>query len=948
MENPVQQKTNTSLQLMRTVSAGVAGLYLIFGLLQHFLGVTDLVPWSHRLFFAGVSSILVIASYISNLVAKHMHSFVYCLGVVATLHLVSTGLYTIWDPGAVVALLLIIPTMNLLFYRWETLLSANALLLVIILAVFSIRSPSLMENLMFIIFSISLSGASYWFMKRLRLTEQKHARLSNDLKRSLQESELKYRSLVENASDIIYSLTPEGVFTYVSPNWTTLVGHDRNNVEGHPFELFVHPEDVHLCAMFQEKAVATGEKQSGLEYRVRQKNGDWLWLMSNGAPQYDSNGNVSAYIGIARDITARKKAEERLQKKTEELDGYFTQSLDLLCIANTAGKFVRLNPEWQRVLGYSLTDLEERSFLEFVHPDDTKSTQSALEKLDSQEEVLNFENRYHCKDGSYCWIEWRAKAQGDLIHAVGRDITSRKEAENALYEQAQRQEFAAQLAFNFLNEDLHHINQKVDEALAIVGKIMNADRCYIYIFSDLNNTISKKLEWCAEGIPSHRDDINTNPVTTIPWLHEQLINHKTVIVSSLSEIPQDAIDKDMFEQHAIKSFFCVPMITQGTVMGFMGISYVQAEHEISYNDTLTLHIAGGIIAGAIERGRAEQELTYLTFHDHVTGLYNRTFFEEQLKRLDAERMLPITLIMGDVNGLKIVNDAYGHLQGDELLRTIAAILLECCRSEDIIARWGGDEFVILLTNTADDISQQICTRIRSACDNAADDPIKPSISLGYAVKTETTQNIQDVLKEAEDRMYRNKLISAQSNRNALINSMQRTLEKKSHETREHSRKLQHLSLKLAKQIGMSEADLDNLSLLALLHDLGKVAIPDHILNKPDSLSPSEWDIIKRHPEIGYRIAITSPELAAIAEYILAHHEHWDGSGYPRGLKGETIPYLARILSVVDAYDAMINGRPYRKRISQEKALETIRSCAGSQFDPAIVDAFIHMLTKKDF
>ena len=350
-----------------------------------------------------------------------------------------------------------------------------------------------------------------------------------------------------------------------------------------------------------------------------------------------------------------------------------------------------------------------------------------------------------------------------------------------------------------------------------------------------------------------------------------------------------------------------------------------------------------VVRNITERKQTEERLRYLSFHDIMTGVYNRSFFEEELKRLDAKRQLPLSIIIGDIDGLKLVNDTLGHRKGDRLIGKVAGILKTSCRAEDIVCRWGGDEFAILLPKTDRVTAEGICDRIRKACEKARGEPIPMSVSLGVATKQDPDQKTKDVLREAEDMMYWKKLASTNT-RFSNVAYVQRTLAEKTRKTLEYGRLIQDLVLKMGNSLGLSRTERDELAILAVLHDIGEIAIPENILMKPDRLTPEEWQIVKKHPEIGNNIAKSVPNLTAIAEAILTHHERWDGMGYPYRLQGEQIPLHSRILSIADSYDAMISGRPYKEAISHQDALMEIERCAGTQFEPALVELFLSILS----
>lgn len=349
-----------------------------------------------------------------------------------------------------------------------------------------------------------------------------------------------------------------------------------------------------------------------------------------------------------------------------------------------------------------------------------------------------------------------------------------------------------------------------------------------------------------------------------------------------------------------------------------------------------------------DRKQMEDRLEYLSYHDQLTGLYNRRFFEDELARLDVERNLPLTIVMADVNGLKLVNDSFGHTAGDELLRKVAQVLKNGFRENDIIARLGGDEFIALLPYTGIDEAKQIIADIKALALKEKAGTVDISISFGFQTKTGKEEKIQDILKKAEDHMYKDKLFEGPSMRGKTINTIISALHEKNKREEQHSHRVSNLCESMGRALGLSEDEIKELKTVGLLHDIGKIAIEENILNKPGKLTGEEWEEIKKHPEIGYRILRTVNEMSEMAEHVLAHHERFDGKGYPKGLKGEQIPLKSRIIAIADSYDAMVSERSYRSALSEEIAVKELKINAGSQFDPELTKVFIEKVLNKSF
>jgi diguanylate cyclase (GGDEF)-like protein/PAS domain S-box-containing protein len=369
------------------------------------------------------------------------------------------------------------------------------------------------------------------------------------------------------------------------------------------------------------------------------------------------------------------------------------------------------------------------------------------------------------------------------------------------------------------------------------------------------------------------------------------------------------------------------------------VIWVEASTKYRYNELGAIELIGAS-RNIEDRKKAERAVLYLSYHDQLTGLFNRRFYEEEVQRMSFPRNLPLTLVLGDVNGLKLTNDAFGHLAGDALLKQFADILNRELRAEDVAARIGGDEFILLLPKTDAIGAEKVIQRIKEAIKTQNTGGAILSVSFGWAVK-ETLEDSFDVLfMQAEDRMYHQKLLESAAMKNETIQLAARKLYDRNLLEFRHSENVARLSVDIGKAMGLHKDVLADLLILGRLHDIGKIGIPGGILTKKNQLDTGDWIEIRRHPEIGYQILRSADEYVHLAEAVLSHHEWYDGSGYPRNLRAQEIPLTARIVAIAEAYDTMISGNTFRMPMQDKAALEELTFHAGTQFDSEIVKIFV--------
>ncbi len=690
---------------------------------------------------------------------------------------------------------------------------------------------------------------------------------------------------------------PSNIFC-LSKQFNAIIGYSENDFTK-SYEAWIdviHPEDKDQVIKELHKHVDGKTPMYTAEYRIQQKDGNYIWVHERAkASDRAPDGRALRIVGTQRDVTKERNGQDALLHQKKSFECLFDNSPEAIAYFDEKEDIITVNPAFTKLFGYTDKEVKGRHVNDIIDP---------LNKLESYLTFAHFEKKdLKFKDTvryDKCGNPINVLAKGVPIvinnkmvagYSIYTDVRFMKHAEDEI----KKQKKILESHFNYSPDAIIHID--------LNNRIQEINKTFTEIFGyNFKESFGKTVDELISP---------ENHMQEAMEINNMALNNKKIEIDTVRK-NKDGILIDV----------CIrggPTFVDGKIIGYHGI----------YTDIR-------------ERKEAEAKIRFLSFYDKLTGLYNRAFFEEELQRLDTKRQLPLAIIIGDVNGLKLTNDVFGHLVGDQLLIETADILTQACRKEDVICRWGGDEFGILLPRTDKEAVEKICQRIYDLCEQSSDIPINISISLGYGIKQNSKQSVIDIIKKAEEQMYRNKLLESKSTRSHIIQSLQKSLNERSHETESHGERMKDLSITLGRGLHLDNDKLNELGLLAILHDIGKIAIPDAILGKPGKLTETEWEKMKSHSEIGYRIAETCPELIHISNYILFHHERWDGTGYPHGLKGDEIPILSRIISVVDVYDVMTHSRAYKEGVSPKVAIKEIVRCSGTQFDPEVVNKFVEL------
>ena len=718
----------------------------------------------------------------------------------------------------------------------------------------------------------------------------------------------------------------------------------------------IHPDDRPSFLEASRQTLEAGGDHHSV-YRIVCPDGAVRWIEAKGQVVRDSAGAACGMTGVSMDITARIAAEEEAHTRESRLQALADNVPVLIARVDTKRRYVFANRAYNDRLGIPVAEVVGRTMAQVLGEDAYETIRPYVDRVLAGESVeYDATVSYRTVGTRFIHAAYAPErgpdgtVSGFLLSAM--DITARQEAEEAT---RQAEEAARRLAL--IVENSHEAIISTDLGFQILSWNRGAERLYGWTAAE---AVGNDLGFTLPPDQAPED---------MPRLLESLER-----AGGTLEYEAVRWHKDGTQREVAVTFS--PVCDAGGVQtgrAFI-VRDITAHKEAERERERLLARTAELLA------QTEVLLTETTDRadrDPLTELFNHRYFHKTLAEEAGRARREGTFLavaMLDLDHFKFFNDAYGHPVGDDALRQVADALRERCRPYDTPARFGGDEFAVLMPGVGRDEAQAVAARLARSLEGIsirppgcqADVPLR--LSVGLAVFPDGDLSPLETVALADRRLYRAKSggeavsdkapddkaldpppddvgrlrgrLTGTVQGFSMLDALVTAVDNKDRYTRRHSENVLAHSLHLARALGLSEAEQHIVEVAALLHDVGKIGVPDAVLRKPGRLTEDEFEAVRRHPRMGAVIVGAVPGLEEMLGGIRHHHERWDGTGYPDALAGESIPLVARLLAVADAYSAMTSDRPYRRGMSAPEALRLLEEGAGTQWDPACVAAFL--------
>jgi len=678
------------------------------------------------------------------------------------------------------------------------------------------------------------------------------------------------------------------------------------------FDCITVEEDIHKSKINYGKAL------SGITHITLEQYGEvnitsYETIYS---PIKDTDNQIIGVTAFARDVSERERSAKALRDEKEKALEYLNIAAVMIIVLDANGNVTLINRAGCEILGYEEKDILGKNWFDHFLPKNLiKPVKEVFNDVFNKRTLLNkqYENAIVNAKGEERQISWYNSVLYDSDANIVGVLSS---------------------------------GEDITESKIMTEKLKDSELRYRELINNLD-----------AGIVIHASDtsiisFNKRAEEILGLSYDEL--HGVTAASSKFQFVNSTGDVLKYEDYPVN----VLIRNKRPIKDYLvGVKHIHDEGVVwAYVNGISLFDTDGNIKEIVisfvditEEKMKQDQILHLSNHDYLTNLYNRRYFVDTYKVLDNEAYYPLGVMMIDVNGLKIINDAFGHDAGDVALKKVSDILQKSCRGQDVVCRIGGDEFAVILPNITKTDLETINKSIHAEAMNNDVENVSLSLATGYEIKTKAQKgDLDEILKTAENQMYRHKLAEGISIRNNAIKAILKTLTNKYKYERIHSERVSDLCKQMGEALNLNAEDIKELEMAGMYHDIGKISIPDAILNKPERLSEDEFEIIKTHPEISYQILRAADEYSDLAIHALYHHERWDGKGYPTGKRGTEIPLFSRIICIIDAYEAMTADRVYKEKLSEDEAVTEIIRCSGSQFDERIAKIFVQKILHKEW